>query len=174
MCMCVCVCVYIYIYIKYLTQVLKKCPFVTVKYFILIPLVRYTTHTRKHCIEENIDFTYQFQNPFIFCDLFSLSLHLLPSTSFLLQAHLSLVLNKGKGGGTLTKFHSKSINNPVTQNKPISRWDVKKTWWHYYFIRNWRANDQAQAWWQSYNKDCILNVASGCKKMQKTTGPRAK
>ena len=121
MCMCVCVCVYIYIYIKYLTQVLKKCPFVTVKYFILIPLVRYTTHTRKHCIEENIDFTYQFQNPFIFCDLFSLSLHLLPSTSFLLQAHLSLVLNKGKGGGTLTKFHSKSINNPVTQNKPISR-----------------------------------------------------
>ena len=130
----------------------KKCPLVTVKNFILIPLVRYTTHTRTHRIEENIDLTYQLQNPFIFCDLFPPSLHLLPSASFLLQAHLSLVLNKAKGGGTLTKLHSKSINSPITQNKPISRWDVKKTRWHYYFIINWRANDQAQAQFQNYDK----------------------
>ena len=113
---CVCVCIQIIPNSSF-----KKCPFVTVKNFILIPLVRYTTHTRTHRIEENTDLTHQLQNPFIFCDLFSPPLHLLPSASFLLQAHLSLVLNRAKGGGTLTKFHSKSINSPITQNKPISR-----------------------------------------------------
>lgn len=95
------------------------------------------------------------------------SLTFFPSTSLLLQASLillvcyfSLLLNKGRMWGTLTEFHSESINNPVTQISLSLRWDLNRKWWHY-LIRKREASDQAAAQ-RAGTKNWILTIISCC------------